>query len=109
AAFFLRLDSLLPTGGIADAYGRGNSFWIGDWMPLHDRGGAGCLEAAHPRQFVNHAGLMVLTEPLPVRGDVSRVAHRDHKIIRGFSQLIADLERCRFLAFDPIRVDRVDY
>src|SRR5690606_37779256 len=89
-------------GRITDPDGGGNSFRIGDGGTVNQRGGTGRLEAVDDR------GCAPLLETLPVSGDVTGIADRDREGVRGRAELINQFKSGRFLAFDPVRVDRVD-
>src|SRR6185295_14082745 len=93
---------LLPASWVADSDGRGDRLRLGNRLAV-DQGGCPLrLEAVHDRR------LPVLLKTPPPGGDVAGIADRDGERVRGAAELVTGLKRCRFLALDPIGVDRVD-
>ena len=72
-----------------------------------DRGGAGGLEAEHPREGPDPPLATVVVEAGPVGADVPRVPDRDREDLGGTAEIVADLEGAGLLALEPVRVDRV--
>ncbi|OPZ85156.1 MAG: hypothetical protein BWY76_01527 [bacterium ADurb.Bin429] len=76
-------------------------------MTEHDGRGARRLEAQHLRRVGRLAQPQVLGIALPVGGDVARVAHRQHVVLRRVAQHVNDLKRGGLLPLDAVRVDGV--
>ena len=93
---------LLPAGRVADPDRGGDGLGVGDGGAADQRRRALGLEAVEDRRRAD------LLEAAPVGGDVAGVADRDRQRAGGAAQLLDDLEGRRLLAFDPVRVDRVD-
>ena len=77
-------------------------------MSLYDGGCAfgfkthhlwGCAYPFHPVRFL---------EAHPICGDIASVAHGDEKVVGRDAEVLNDFERCGFLSFQPVGVDRIN-
>ena len=66
------------------------------------------LESHHPGQFFAAPCLTPFLVAFPISGDVAGIAHRQKMEIGCLPQNFNDLECGGFLAFDPVRINRVD-
>ena len=80
-----------------------------DDVPLDDGRGTGGLKPEHARQLGGHTAMAVFAVPLPVRGDVARVTHRDAVHVGGIAERIDDFECARLLPVDAIRVHGIHH
>ena len=93
--------------GAADADGGGDGFGVIHRVSQHQRGRTGGLHPQNARQAALLGGV-VLGEAHPVSRDVARVAHRQAQPVGGGAQGFNDLKRGRLLAFQAVRVKRID-
>src|SRR5205809_7730906 len=103
------VDGTLPTGGVSDADGGGDSLRILDGMAVDNGGGSGGLVAEHAREGVGLFRGVVFLVAFPVGGDVAGVADGDEMKVRRIAELVADLEGGGLLPFQAHGVDAVDY
>ena len=96
-----RVHRLLPPRRIADPDRARDRLRVLDRLAVHERRGAGGLEAEHPG---SQAGLF---EPAPIRGDVAGVPDRDAQRVE-LAELLDEFEGGGLLAGDPELVDGVD-
>src|SRR5439155_8105401 len=96
-----------PRRRVADADRRRDRLRPCDRRAVDERRGTGRLEAEHAWPSDRAAGRLVFLEAGPVRRDVARVADGDGEDVGRPAEVVADLERGRLLAGQPVRVDRV--
>src|SRR5258706_8499809 len=97
----------LPRRRIADPYCGRDGLGLGNGLSADERRRALRLVAVHPRPLPCHAGARSLDEALPVGRDVSGVPDGDEQGVGRVAEGLADLERGRFLALEPVRVHAV--
>ena len=98
----------VPTGGATDPDGRGHGLGIVHRGSMIERGSSCGLNAEHPGQLPAPAEVLELLVPLPVCGDVPRIADGEDMDVGSVAEFLDDLKGSGLLTLDAVGIDRVD-